>query len=228
MQKKELFRFPNKTMETNISSSGSLKIAVVGACNGAGASYISSLILFNKMKGLSLPDGLRSLVELGSSYFYNALGMDKRFEGRDFYQYSKDKNYMLNMEFGCNWFIKKPNEKSIEEAGILRALAICPGNVIVYDCSGIEYGELLCIVLDKMDLIYLVIDPLPTKLLSSISKIERIRKAYPHCRFVINKYNKGIHKGELNKFLGLSDYITIDAIDYSFFCKAEYNCVPLP
>lgn len=219
-----LFRIPNRLYDEAAKEEARLRIAVVGASSGAGASYVSSVILRKGPFSGIAPDGLRSLAELGTPYFYMALGMDKRFAGRDFYYYEDSGPLRLNMELGYNWYLRAPESGPASAASMFRAAYTAPGGMVVFDFSGLQTSEQLLPLLAVMDVIYLVIDPLPTRLIPAQDVIDRIRVHYPEAELVVNKFNRGIHRGELSRFLGTSDFFTVDAVSCEALCRAEYNC----
>lgn len=224
MSKKELFRFPDAAEDSSPSFPGRLKVAVVPAVSGAGASFVSAQILQSGLLAGETPPGMRTLVELGNAYFYVALGMDKRFKGRSFFDYSSRKKYEKNTELGYNWYLRIPGKPAPPQTAIFRAVALAPGDMIVFDCSGLEGEALLWDVLPEMDIVYLVLDPLPTRLIAAADFIEDMRSK-TDCELVVNKFCKGIHRGELSRFLGTSNYHTVDAVPFENICRAEYNCV---
>ena len=128
------------------------------------------------------------------------------------------------MEMGYNWYVRMPDEKAVDERAVLKNLYGAPGSVIVYDCSGLNGEPVLSDVLEAADVIYLVIDPLPTRLLEGRAFMEDLRSRFPETELVVNKFAKGIHRGELAAFLGTSAYHKLDAVSFEDIYRAEYNC----
>ena len=222
---KTIFRFPDKLADAKEKTISKVRAAVVPVSFGAGASYVSSKLLQKGLFSGDTPEGLRSLVELGSPYFYFALGMDKRFSGRTFFDFEDPKTYSLNMELGFNWYLRHPSSiGDLPPSAVFRAVSSAPGNFVVYDCSRMQRSDLVKQVLAEMDVIYIVVDPLPSKLMEGQSVFDDLRASFPESKIVVNKFNRGIHKGELARFLGTSNYFTLDAVPYESLCKAEFNC----
>ena len=217
-------RIPDKTADKDAALKEPFRLAVIGACRGAGCSFVSLRALQKGLYEGHTPEGLRTLCELGSPYFYTALGFDKRFAGRSFCDYSSHGRHELNMEMGYNWYLRKADQKGKKDAEILRSFYNAAGAFVVYDCSGLMDEEVLYDVLEESDRIYLVIDPLPTRLISSQGFIEEIRTSFPKSELVVNKYAKGIHKGELSAFLGTRSYHAEPFMPIERIYKAEYNC----
>ncbi len=222
---KRLFRTPDISMDRDPELKEAYKVAVVGCCEGAGASFVSSCVLQHGLFEDHIPEGLRTLCETGKGYFYLALGFDKRFAGRDFRDFSSHGKHELNMELGYNWYVLRPGEGPAEDRDILRKLYNAAGSFIVYDCSGLIGRDILWDILGEADMIYLVIDPMPTKLISSRRFIDGIRARYPETELVVNRFAKGIHRGELSKFLETRDYHTLPCVPIEKLYRAEYNCL---
>lgn len=219
----KLFRFPDRSLDTNAEFIPKIKVAVVSACSGAGGSYVCSQILKNGLISMKTPSGLRSLIELGKPYFYVALGMEKRFLGRRFFDFASGGKYETNIEMGINWYVRKPGSE-LSPMNAIKAVSMTPGSLLVFDCSGAG-EELVLSILPEMDMVYLVLDPSPVKLLESEGYIEKIKNYSPKYTLIVNKYSQGIHKGQLSAFLGTQNYEVLPAVDLKSLHKAEYNCV---
>jgi hypothetical protein len=76
-----------------------------------------------------------------------------------------------------------------------------------------------------MDAVIAVIDPLPSKLIPGGLFIQRLCFILPKTVFVVNKINKGVHKGELKRFLKGIDTYLMPLVSTQFMYKAEYNCI---
>ncbi len=108
---------------------GPLRIGVASAQRGAGTSFIASLIAFRAAEGKADV----CLCEPEGSYFYAALGMDRRFVNRDFepllraLEARKPLRRIRNVEFGVNWLLRAPGElKPLSEAELFRLIAMPP------------------------------------------------------------------------------------------------------
>ena len=223
--KRSMVRIPDISADKEADTLEPFRLAVVGACSGAGCSFVAGQVLKKGLYGGHTPEGLRTLCELGSPYFYLALGFDRRFAGRKLCNFSSHGRHELNMEMGYNWYVRRPDETEAKDTEILRGFYSAAGSFIVYDCSGLWGKEVLFDILDESDRIYLVVDPLPTKLIRSSDMIEEIRTSYPSSEVVVNKYGKGIHKGELAAFLGTRSYHVEEFMPIEKIYKAEYNCL---
>ena len=54
--------------------------------------------------------------------------------------------------------------------------------------------------------------------------IERIRLESPDALWVVNKMNRGVHKGELKRFLGGVPCLEIPFLAPEELYRAQYNC----
>ena len=80
-------------------------------------------------------------------------------------------------------------------------------------------------ILPEMDAVILVIDPLPSRLISTYSKIERLLITISGIIPLVNKMNKGVHRGEVARFLGTKYFCTFPFVNPENLYKAEFNCV---
>ena len=173
--------------------------------------------------------------EAGKPYVFDAYGMAKTFLLSGFTDY-----YQLfaegcafpapgNLWRGVNWAVRPGAARPLQPAwqsaaDILRFAAKPPGSVTVLDCSGLE-GPLLEGVLAGADTIYLVVDPLPGKLLPASPALQRLRFAFPAAFLAVNRMNGGVHKRELDAYLGTSSYLALPDIGAQTVYRAEYACV---
>ena len=218
----ELFRSPiifHKADKSRINK----KIAVVPAVSGAGASFTAAqMALFEREKA--------NVIELGKPYFYLAYGMERRFAGRPFV-FFEDKlmntgiSGITNTEFGINWFVRRDGSGEMSAEALLKTISFPPPGISFFDFSSMnEEKVLLC--LSEMDEIYIVIDPLPTKLIASSAYIEKLCLLFPSAKILVNKMNSGVHRNELKKFLGRSKIKEIPFYPPEEIYRAEYNCCP--
>ena len=61
-----IIRIPDISADKSPGTAEPFRLAVVGACRGAGCSFVSARVLKNGMYGGHTPEGLRTLCELGS------------------------------------------------------------------------------------------------------------------------------------------------------------------
>ena len=202
-----------------------IRIGVAGISPGCGTSFISALIA-----SLCVKAGKSTLVELGTPYFYIALGMEKRFLGRDFIFFrnaleGREKLRKINnREENINWLLRKPSDREELHPGkLFRLINSAPGDHCTFDCSGMSGGALED-VLAEMDYVVLVADPLPSKLIAGISAFERLCLLFPDAVAVINKMNPGARRSELRRMFGSRNLIELPHLSPKTIYSAEYDC----
>lgn len=218
----QLFRNPI-TFEKIKKPDETMRIAVLSATRGAGGSFVC-----HQKAQKNKTDTF--VVELGEANDFFAFGMEKRFAGKKIH-YSDDglsgsaSKDEFNEMFGINWLVRNPmTVNSLTQEDIYKLVLFAPKGAVYYDFSGVD--ENICIsLLSEMNQAFLVIDPLPSKLLKAASFIEKVKLVYPNCVFVINKMNKGVHKAELTRFLGGGKIEEYPAKALDKLYAAEYNCV---
>ena len=213
-----------------------IKIGVVPACQGAGATFVSTSIA----KLLSETDRFKvSYVEVakekeaGNKMIYDSLGMDKKFVGRrftDFYSRALEgepSRGLTNIDEGVNWILQTPGKKS-KKLGSLENLKIinnAPGDVIVCDFSlHMEMMELLT----DMDVLIVVIDPMPSALIGGfemLSLCKSLEEKGKKVCWIVNKYNDGVNKREMLKYIKIRELFYLPLIPTEELYMAEYNCM---
>ena len=209
-----------------------LKVGIVGIGSGAGVSFTSTCIA----KACKEKGKLPCVIELGKASIYDSIGMDKRFYGREYFKFYEailnDKSIRNNKNIseGINWIVKDTSERNFElsSSAALRLVNNAIGEVIICDFSGLEFdnhGIMLKELLLDMDFIIVVINPLPSKLLPGLSKIEEIKKLIPKQIYVINKSNSGVNRNELLKFIKINKPIYFPHLSAELIYEAEYTCI---
>ena len=178
-----------------------------------------------------------SFAELGEPYVFDAYGMARTFclsgftDYRKLYREGETFKSPQNLWRGINWAVS-PGSCPDPDAGLpvrletgeaLRFAERLPGEFSVLDCSGLEGPELERI-LSGCDRIYLVVDPLPGKLIPSTPRLQRLRYAFPGAVLGVNRMNEGIHRKDLDAYLGTTDYLALPDIGAKAIYRAEYAC----
>lgn len=201
-----------------------LRVAVCGASEKAGVSFVCGLLAAAMAAEYRV-----TLAELGKPYFYTALGMEKRFASRPFAFYTslidngKSLKSVYNVGESINWAVRHPRDRvQLEPSSLFRCFSTIPGEIILFDCSGLEAG-LAKSILAEADVRLVVVDPMPTSLFEAFGFLEDVRLRFPNSVIVINKMNDGVHKGELARFLGTKENVSIPLVSQELLYKAEYN-----
>lgn len=204
-----------------------LKIGVVGLSEKAGAAFVA--VYLARMLGEI--QGLRpALAELKKSRLYDVLAMGKHFADRDFFSFftavSKDESIRgrKNQLHGVNWALWTPSEEK-SDVDIIRKIRLVnniSGNVVTSILPGPgEDEDLSC--LKDMEVIVLVIDPLPSSLLAGHDLLCEIRALGIPAIYIVNKMNKGVAQRELLKYLKVKKLHYLPLIEGEHIYGAEYS-----
>jgi hypothetical protein len=207
-----------------------LKVGILPMSRGAGASFLTtSLARFLANTRVHFP----TVLELGKDSIYDSIGMDKRFAGREFFDFYQALEQGVNirskknMDEGINWILMIPGEiKSLLNSDQkLRLIHSAWGDVVLCDFSGCEERELS--MLEHMDYIIFVIDPLPSGILRGYDLLQRLHTTVrdeSNIIYVINKFNKGVNRRELQSFLQIKKPIYLPMVKHQSIYTAEYLC----
>lgn len=197
------------------------RIGIISSCRGAGGSfYCSQMALKSKNSA--------HIVEMGESNYYLAYGMERRFLGQKLVfcdgasESEKVAESFVKM-FGMDYLVRDPKVKAaLSYEQLCKLVLFAPKGDVFYDFSGVS-EDLVLSLISEMDEVYIVIDPLPSKLLKSARFLEKLKLSFPKAQLVVNRMNSGVHKPELKRFLG-SDYIEVPVYPIEKIYSAEYNC----
>lgn len=211
------------------------KIGIFSFTKSAGTTYVSTSLAKYLAEQKRRPV---TFVELShyaedATLLYDAIGIAHRFDLRKFISFFsevKKRKYikqMKNLDGGINWVIRTPGDWTregdltpLEEVRLLNNVF---GDWIICDLGSRISQE----IMEEMDLLIGIIDPFPSRLLTSKKCFFKLRSEELGGRpllWVINKYNTGINKKLLHRFLKLKDPITIPLIKGEWFYVAEYHC----
>lgn len=237
MEHHKLFRIPDggRNPKTDLFVKEKRKIAVTGTGRGSGVSLTTGLLAAWVRR--HAPSEAVALAELGTPYFYEAYGVEKRFIHREFHRFypllaqKHSIRNVINMEEGINWVLHCPQDPLVRKeawapcvSDLLRLIHNVAGTFCLFDCSGVP-SAVLWEILPEMDTVISVVDPLPSSLIPATAAIERMRLEVPHAIWVVNKMNKGVHKGELKRFMGHAEWVEIPCLAPEDLYRAQYNCV---
>lgn len=206
-----------------------LKVGIVGMSAHAGASFLAACLA----RFLSMTGNHPAVVELGRGNLYDALGMDKHFAGREYCKLfrSAEKGVSLrgkgNIQEGINWVLKSPEEWNVHLNGMQKLGLIngVKGNLILCDisCEDEDCFQLL----QYMDKVVVVIDPLPSKMLARYGFLQSLKSISTPDNtnlYVINKYNRGINRRELADFVKVDKPVYLPMIKPETIYALEYGC----
>jgi len=207
-----------------------LKIGIIGVSDHSGASFITGCLaryLANTRKHSP------AVIELGSASLFDSYGMDKRFAGRQYFRFyhaleiNKSIRGMRNLDEGVNWILRSPEEIKIKLTyeQKLRLTNHAKGDVLLCDLSGEINPDLG--LLQNMDQVLAVIDPLPSKMLKGHELLRTLKELYSDrgdVIYVINRYNRGVNKRQMLGFLNVKKPVVVPLINPEIIYTAEYNC----
>lgn len=180
--------------------------------------------------------------DLGSRYTYDSIGIDKRFAGRNFNDLfelnlmEQTTRGITNIDDGINWILHKPKNKKTDanrdkgpnlqrSLDHLRIINNAAGDIILCDFEiHIQMMELL----PDMDVLIVVIDPMPSSLLAGFKMLaycKTLEEKGHRIFWVLNKDNGGINKRELQQFLKIKELYYIPLLKGEELFSAEYNCM---
>ncbi|MDR3296176.1 MAG: hypothetical protein LBT26_10190 [Clostridiales Family XIII bacterium] len=224
-----------------------IKIGVVGLSAAAGVSFLA----FSLARHIAnMKKQMPALLEIGdgnenlSGWNYDAIGIDKRFSGRDYVSFYKNAaecrsiNKLANMDEGINFALRVPSEAGIapDLQQMTSLINNVSGDVIVCDVSArLSFGEaeeerqLACLkrLLQEMTLVLFVVNPLPAKLLGGhkrLAMIKEMETAAQDVLYVVNMYGRGVNKKELYDYLKPRERVTIGLAPADELYEAEFNC----
>lgn len=213
---------------------GPLRIGVIPGSRGAGATLISlglaQLLTWQDQRGRDRITYLELRGNAVGPSTYDWVGIEKRFAGRNFFDFfSMAKNQepfrqKLNLDEGISWILPLPEDWSSDFAQRARLIRRAPGSILLCDFSIFpEVGEHLA----DMDVLILVMDPAPSGLLASLPILREVRRmeeaGMPVIR-VLNRWNEGIEKREVLRFLQDKDPLMVPVIPYEAICRCQFNC----
>ena len=203
--------------------------AVCSPARGSGVTLTAAALSCVLAEGSSA-----AFAEAGDPYVFDAFGFGKKFLLSGFTDYfrafreGEPLRGPENLWHGVTWAVHPgslpPVSRLTDPGDILRFAERLPGAYTVLDCSGLD-GDVLEGVLRGADRIYIVIDPLPGKLIPSSVKLQRLKYAFPGAVLAVNRMNRGVHRRELDAYLGTQNYLCLPDLGAETVYKAEYACV---
>ncbi|MDR1027797.1 MAG: hypothetical protein LBL63_00060 [Clostridiales Family XIII bacterium] len=175
---------------------------------------------------------------------YDRVGMDKHFAGREYVSFyrllsqGRPVRGLSNFDGGVNWILRVPGESfdRFEIVEFIRLIDNAAGDAVICDVNGAfglsldregaRIGELRKI-LDDMDRVCAVVDPLPSGMMADREKLE-LFKDYESSGgdivYLLNKCNPGVNRREARAFLKVRGALEIPYFSPADVYAAEYNC----
>lgn len=229
-------------IEENISS-GKAKIGIIGLSPSAGATFLT--LCFSEFLSKTLKYKV-TVAEVNDCAIYDAMALDKHFVDRNYFSFHEavikgaSVRGKRNIDEGINWAARMPEDrkKDMDIIHKLRLINNLTGDLIICDFSGEHNAECFSPkyksealslnkrLMEDMDYIIFVIDPMPSKILGNFERLKLIKSIEPTkpVIFVVNKYNDGVNLKEMNDFLKIKKPIFFPIVSSEVLYKAEYNC----
>ena len=193
----------------------------------------SSLAFFFEEKGCDVSFTECREPAYAENLFYDSVSMDKRFANRDFADIYKciDEGITVkkadNPEGNINWTLVTPENR---KAGITlnsekrgRLIQSAKGDICIFD---VETRNEWNVYLIDMDLILVIVDPMPSKLIGSVDRFRRLRKMEfdgTEIRWIVNRVNNGVNKREVKKYLKSENVFWLENIPADKIYASEYS-----
>lgn len=221
--------------ETERAEGSSLRIGVLPGSRGDGATLIAlGLAQYISRRRIKEKDRVSYLEFRGSlpgPTVFDWTGMEKRFVGRGFHDFfgmaesNQPFRNLLNLDEGINWILPLPGSPQPKRDLIGKLLRRSPGNILLCDFSNVPH---IREHLADMDVLILVVDPSPSGLLASLPVLSELRKmeesGMPVIR-VVNRWNEGIEKREVLRFLQDREPVQVPVIPYEYICRSQFGCM---
>ncbi len=205
-------------------------IGIAGMSPGAGCTFLTLLLAEELATALPPGDSLISVLSVEDASIYNALGMKERFRDRDFTEPADLRNMeermTPNLDEGISWAVAPPFSEAQyllpgEKVSIARSL---PGDYVLWDMGSAELGPTLRQAKDTLDVLILVIDPLPSALLASYANLETVRNCACPVYYLLNKWNTGIDQASVLDYLGIESPLLMPLLDTALIYRSEFAC----
>ena len=213
-----------------------VNIGVCGLGKNVGTTFIASLLAFYfEIKGKRISFTQVGSPAMCSSLLYEAVAMEQRFYGREFYDIYREikegnpVRNLQNREMGVNWTLVTPSDVAdgIELARdeTARLVGNAKGDFCIFDIDASDGREA---VLDDMDHIIAVCDPLPSKMSCDLNAFKRLKQRELSGKsgfaWVVNGVNKGVSRRQVKGFLKSDSIVWIDSFPAEEIYGDEYHC----
>ncbi len=217
-------------------------ILVVNLSKRAGSTFIA----LNLAKYLTAYNITPCVIEppIDAPYIFDYIGLDKRImeesesEFDDYFSFPhaiadnipilKDKETHSD---NILWLVPDPRQQCIKEWSYdnMLKLLFCSisASIRIIDCGWNFNHDSINKLLPHADLVLAIVDPMPTECMQNseilYNMLDMKRNGSP-IEFLINKWNSGIDKKELLKYLSVEPIGYIPAVDIKYIYHAVYNC----
>lgn len=211
------------------------RIGVTGLGQGVGTTFVATALAFyfrEQGRQVSYTECLNPAT--ASTLLYDQVAMEKRFAHRHFddtYGHLTEEGPIQrnqNKEAGIFWRIASPDnceEKvTLNQRQKARLISAAREEVCIFDMEAdYSWDDYLM----DMDVIFVVADPLPSKLIRSRGRYRTLKKMeLAGCRviWIVNKISDGVDRKQVKNYLKADDLYWIEAFDTEKIYADEYLC----
>ncbi|MBR3786540.1 MAG: hypothetical protein IKJ77_09055 [Firmicutes bacterium] len=211
------------------------RIGVTGLGRGVGTTFVAAALAFYfRDQGRQVSFNQCLDPASCSGLLYDQVAMDKRFAHRQFepvYQKLAEEAPMMrrqNKEAGVLWRLPVPDDcgkkRTLTPRQQARLMAAAGEEVCIFDMEAdYSWDDYLM----DMDVIFVVVDPLPSKLIRSRERYRVLKKMeLAGCRiiWVVNKMSPGVDKKQVKNYLKADYILWMEAVDTRHVYEDEYFC----
>ena len=211
------------------------RIGVTGLGQGVGTTFVATALAFYfRDQGYSV-SFTECLHPAGcSSLYFDQVAMDKQFQHRQFEDiYQKLEADMpvypaKNKEDGIVWYLPTPDnckdKLTLTSRQQNRLVGTAREEVCIFDMAAdYSWDDYLL----DMDVIFVVADPLPSKMIRSRERYRTLKKIeLSGCKmvWVVNKTNQGVDRKQVKSYLKSENLFWLEAFDAGIVYEDEYRC----
>lgn len=210
-------------------------IGVTGLGQGVGTTFVATALAFyfrDQGRKVSFTECLDPAS--CNTLLYDQVAMDKRFSHRNFddtYRHLMEEGPIQrnqNKEAGILWRIPTPEnckaQLTLNQRHKARLIAAAREEVCIFDVEA-DYSWDDYLV--DMDVIFVVADPLPSKLIRSRERYRHLKKMeLAGCKviWIVNKMNSGVDKKQVKNYLKADHILWLEAFAMEQIYENEYLC----
>lgn len=227
--------FREKQEKTMPEGAERYRIGVTGLGQGVGTTFVATALAFyfrDQGRQVSYAECLNPAA--CQSLLYDQVAMDKRFAHRNFeavYQCLTEDGPIRrrqNKEAGILWRLPTPEDckekRALTQMQKARFIAAASEEVCIFDMEAdYSWDDYLM----DMDVIFVVADPLPSRLIRGRDRYRTLKKMeLAGCRviWIVNKSNGGIDKKQVKHYLKADRLFWLEAVESSLVYEDEYLC----
>ncbi len=227
--------FRNRQEKTLPDQAEQYRIGVTGLGQGVGATFVATALAFyfrDQGRQVSYTECVNPASCM--TLLYDQVAMDKRFAHRgfeDIYRHLADEEPFRrnqNKEEGIIWRLATPDNCKdglhLQDKQKARLVAAAREEVCIFDLEAdYSWDEYLM----DMDVIFVVADPLPSKLLRSRARYRSLKKLeLAGCQvvWIVNRMNEGVDRKQVKNYLKAEKLLWMEAFDAASIYENEYLC----